>query len=95
MIQSSKDIESLKKEVEENLSTDKLDVQYREVLNKIDGLTARKDNFAEVVGFVNFKGGLVNELGNKFIVSQYVDRTLKIIKKNMELRDYIKEKYFG
>lgn len=95
MIQESNDIESLKKEIEENFSVDKVDERYREILSKIDDFVAKKDNFAEAVGFVNFKGVIVNELGNRFIVSQYVDRTLRIIKGNAELKEYIKNKYFS
>ena len=37
----------------------------------------------------------MNELGNRFIVSQYVDRTLRIIKGDAELKEYIKNKYFS
>lgn len=94
MIQKSNDIESLKREIEENLSVGKVDERYREILNKIDDFI-KKDNFAEAIGFVNFKGGLVNELGNKFIVSQYVDRTLRIVKRDVVLREYIRDKYFS
>lgn len=94
MIQKSKDIESLRKEIEEKLSVDKIEERYQKFLDRIDDYASKKDEFAEAIGLVNFKGGLVNELGNKFIVNQYVDRTLRIIKKNEELREYIKTKYF-
>ena len=75
------------------MSESEIDTKYNETIAKITKFINDKD-YAKAIKFVNFKGRLTRDLARRYIVNDYENRVLGLIKKDNSLQDYIRTEYF-
>ncbi len=74
-------------------SAEQVENLFNQVKAKLNDYIQRKD-YSAALGFVNFKGRLTKDKAKITIVDKYENRVLDLIKKDIELQNYILATYF-
>ncbi|MBC2148860.1 AAA family ATPase [Listeria booriae] len=92
-IEDSKTLEGLKKSFA-NLIDISVDEEYDKLSLKIDTIIAHQD-YKIALEICNLKREITKDLANKHLVKGYLDFAERLIKNDIELKNKLKEKYFG
>lgn len=93
-LHEKQDINALIDELQKITSAENIHSLYDDTVEKINSFIQNKD-YTPALRFVNFKGRLTKDKARKTIVDKYENRILDLIKKNIELQEYIRATYFA
>lgn len=93
MFKQDKDIEKLEREVNVIVSTNSVRNYYNNRIEQIEKYLLEED-YSSLIKFVDLKKRLTRELANKFIVNNYEERIINLIRNNQEFLKYIKDNFF-
>lgn len=93
-LHEKQDINALIDELQKITSDEIIHSLYDDTVEKINSFIQNKD-YTSALRFVNFKGRLTKDKARKTIVDKYENRILDLIKKNVDLQEYIRATYFA
>ncbi|MHA4046021.1 DUF4435 domain-containing protein [Bacillus cereus] len=90
LFKENKNIEDLKKEVEEFISASKIEEFYQEMQDRIHS-DLNEGNYEELIKYVDVKKSLTRELANKIIVNNFEERFITLIDSEQKFKSVIDE----
>ncbi|PED99588.1 hypothetical protein CON78_15780 [Bacillus toyonensis] len=90
LFKENKNIEDLKKEVEEVISASKIEAFYLEMQGRIRSDLNDK-NYEELIKYVDVKKSLTRELANKIIINNFEERFITLLDSEQKFKSVIDE----
>ncbi|KAA6472443.1 AAA family ATPase [Bacillus cereus] len=90
LFKENKNIEDLKKEVEEVISASKIEAYYQEMQGRILS-DLNDENYEELIKYVDVKKSLTKELANKIIVNNFEERFITLLDSEQKFKSVIDE----
>ncbi|PEM44274.1 DUF4435 domain-containing protein [Bacillus wiedmannii] len=90
LFKENKNIEDLKKEVEEVISASKIEAFYQEMQDRILS-DLNDENYEELIKYVDVKKSLTRELANKIIINNFEERFITLLDSEQKFKSLIDE----